>query len=260
MDCEACGARNDDDAKFCTQCAEALPRPPRGDASRRGSHGQSPGGAPVARIGVILLAMVGLGLGLYRIANRPSVQIEVIDAPEIAMRPPDAPEPTSVREQAPAREPTESERTLAGTWVATVGPQAPRRASIEGTMVQMRALQTGQAEPATRCVWLELYQNLRGFQHECGVVNGEPSALEQTDPATGESAPLGVSLSWSFQDGRLQLHYDEPMIVGTVRFTETVLALPEGSPPFDVTQSFPGHDDVPAQTHRFEVFSGRYLE
>ncbi|MEZ4338067.1 MAG: hypothetical protein R3B82_15715 [Sandaracinaceae bacterium] len=102
-----------------------------------------------------------------------------------------------------------------------------------------------------RCLWIELYDNLRGFQHECGVVNGEPSVLAQTDPVTGRQSDLGVALRWRVEEGALRLTYDDDLVVGGVRFREMALALPQGSAPFRVTMSFPGHDEIPPQTHDF---------
>jgi hypothetical protein len=95
-------------------------------------------------------------------------------------------------------------------------------------------------------------------------VDGEPSVLERTDPATGRSRPLGVGFRWSVDEAGLSIAYDEAMIVSaggrSTRFHRTVLALPrQGSAPFDVQQSFPEHPDVPPIAQRYEVFPGRYL-
>lgn len=252
MNCEACGKNNDSDARFCTGCRTPLPLADAPDPTR------GEGGVPARRIIGLVLGLAVLGFGAMRLANRPSMQIETINMPAPQYRAPEAPVAPNVREEPPARPPTETERLLAGTWVARVGHDAPRRASTEASMVQIGALRQGHVDTIERCVWLELYENLRGFAHECGVMNGEPSVLEQTDPVTGRSTSLGASLRWSLDGRRLRLEYDEDMRVGGVTFRATELELPTGSPPFEVVQTFPERE-VPAQHHRFEVFSGSYL-
>jgi len=260
MECTKCGAALEADSKFCTRCAAPVAVASDGDSgeARRGAPASGPGQG--AKIVGVLLALGTLVLGIVRLTNRPSVQIEVIDTPVVGA----APVPVVPRGAAPEREPTESERALAGTWVATMGFDAPRPATTGGMLVQIQAIRAGLTDAVQRCIWLELYDNLRGFQHECGVVNGEPSVLQQDDPLSGRARPLGVSFRWSFDAGRLSITYDEEMTVTTgdrtTRFVRTELALPQGSPPFDVQQSFPDHPDVPPLTPRFEVFPGTYLD
>ena len=255
MDCKGCGRVNDEDANFCTGCRAPLTvGEPRPDAGERAQ-----GSLPAGRIAGLLLGLGVLAVGAFRLAHRPSVQIETFEVSAPTYRAPDAPLASTVRAEPAARPPTETERLLAGTWVARVGHDAPRRASIDATMVQIGALRSGQVDGIERCVWLELYENLRGFAHECAVTNGEPSMLEQTDPRTGRSMPLGAALHWSVDGRRLRLEYDEDMAVGAVTFRVTELELPFGTPPFDVTQTFPEHPDLPPQAHRFEVFSGSFL-
>lgn len=254
MECDRCGAENDEDARFCSQCRAPIEEAPAPAAPIQG------GGVSGAQVLGIVSAVLAIGVAIMRLASRPSVHIETIPAPPpIQYAEPDAPAVTSVRTEAPERAPTESERTLAGTWVGRVGLDAPRRASMAGTMTQLGALQQGLVQPVDRCLWIELYDNLRGFQHECGVVNGEPSVLAQTDPVTGRQSDLGVALRWRFEEGALRLTYDADLVVGATHLRDLALALPDGSSPFDVTMTFPGHEDLAAQTHTFEAFPGRYL-
>ncbi len=254
MECEACGRVNEGDARFCDGCAAPLPR----RVPRRAA--PEAGGLPPGRIVGLVVGLAVLGLSALRLANRPSVQIETIDIPAPEYRAPDAPLAPNVRAQAPARAPTESEALVAGTWVATVGFNAPRRAVSASSMVQLGAASQGQINSLQRCVWLELYPNLRGFSHECGVVNGEPSALEQTNPITGQRSSLGASFRWSLEGTRLRLEYDEDLRVDGVTLRTVEMELPVGSAPFDVVQTFPDHEEVAPQPARFEVFSGQYLD
>lgn len=256
MECPECGEENDDDARFCAQCRAPMPPSP---AHRPPAASE---GTPISggRVLAIVAAVLSIGLGIVRLANRPSAYIDTIPAPPpIAYQEPSAPAASTARTAAPERAPTESERSLAGTWVGRVGIDGPQRASAAGTLTQLGAVQQGLVQTLDRCLWIELYDNLRGFQHECGVVNGEPSVLAQTDPVTGRQSDLGVALRWRVEEGALRLTYDDDLVVGGVRFREMALALPQGSAPFRVTMSFPGHDEIPPQTHDFEAFQGRYL-
>lgn len=275
-ECTACGAAMEGGSKFCNRCGEPVPDeldeggPHDVDDARLADEvarvGRAPAGTsgpgPGAKIAGFATGLALIVFGIFRLMNRPSVELEVIEAPDVGYGM--GATPTELpRDRAADRAPTGSERALAGTWVARVGFDAPRPAAMGATLVEIQALRAGLAQPLERCIWLELYANLRGFQHECGVVGGEPSVLQRTDPVTGGSSPLGVAFRWSFEDGRLAITYDEDMVVSaggrTTRFVETTLALPQGSPPFDVQQSFPEHPEVPPLALRFEVFAGSYL-
>ncbi len=282
LECPECGAALEEDSRFCNACAAPLgededPAPAPG-ARGRPYLGEEDEGAretrrtagPIAsppvetprtafmalRIGIAILAVV---VAIVKLSNRPSVHIEPIDipAPQYADTPPVIP-----HDEAPARAPTESERALAGTWVARVGDDAPRPATSGSWMVQIEATRAGLATFAQRCVWLELYDNLRGFWNECGVVDGEPTALQREDRGTGDTSPLGVPFRWSFDGERLAITYDADMTLpredGSVVFRQAVLALPRGTPPLEVEESFPEHPDVPPRTVRFEVFPRAY--
>lgn len=215
------------------------------------------------RIVGILLALAVIVLGIVKLTNRPSVQIVPIEGADMGYGSEVDPYVEIPDDDPAERTLTESERALAGTWVARTGFDAPHPASTGSMLVQIQAIRAGLTNGAERCIWLELYDNLRGFQHECGVANGEPSVLQRTDPATGRSRPLGVGFRWSFDGAGLSITYDEPMIVSAggrmTRFERTVLALPRGVAPFDVQQSFPEHPDIAPLTQRFDVFPGRYL-
>lgn len=208
----------------------------------------------------VVVAALSIGIGVMQLSNRPTIEYNVIETPAVAYREPNAPLPEAVRSQVPTRVATDAERALAGTWVAKLGLaaslNAPRRASVEGFMVQMRATQQGISE---RCLWLELYENLSGFLHECGVVEGEASVLGQTNRGGGQAA-LGAALHWSQEGGTIQLSFDEDLVVGSTHVREVALGLPEGSAPFEVAMSFPGHEEIATQTHMFEAFPGRFLE
>lgn len=251
------GEDDRDDERAGDEQREGPPEPALGAPAPEGAPGQA------GKVIGLVLGLLVIVLGLVRLANRPSVQFEVIEPPDLGYGTGSGPAPVVPRDAPPERAPTETERALAGTWVATVGFDAPRPASMGATLVQIQALRAGLAEPTQRCIWLELYDNLRGFQHECGVVDGQPSVLQRTDPVTGRSSPLGVAFRWGFDGRLLSITYAEDMMVTangrTTRFVQTALALPEGSPPFDVQQSFPEHPDVPPLAHRYEVFSGSYL-
>ena len=291
MECTHCGAALEPGSELCARCgrpiASASLDAARDDLDEPGDAGGEEGGeragdepregpaepalgAPAegapgqaGKVIGLVLGLLGIVLGIVHLANRPSVQIEVIEPPDLGYGTGGGPATVVPRDAPPERAPTDTERALAGTWVATVGFDAPRPASTGATLVQIEALRAGLAEPMQRCIWLELYDNLRGFQHECGVVGGQPSVLQRTDPLTGRSSPLGVGLRWSLEGRVLALTYDEAMVLTahgrTTRFLQTALALPTGSPPFDVQQSFPEHPDVPPLAHRYEVFSGSYL-
>lgn len=304
MECTKCGAEIEADSKFCSRCAAPVLGAHTARSEDDGDHvgdddedadedadeddeadddqqaGEDDGdrdtraraSAPAsgpgagAKVAGVVLGLAMIVLGILRLTNRPSIEIVPIEPPDLGYGASGAAGAPIVvpRDAPPERAPSESERALAGTWVATVGFDAPRPASMGSTLVQIQALRSGLSEPTQRCIWLELYDNLRGFQHECGVVDGEASVLQRTDPVTGRSSPLGVAFRWSFEDGRLSLTYDEDMVVAaggqTLRFVRSVLTLPRaGSPPFDVQQSFPEHPDAAPLAQRFDVFAGSYL-
>ncbi|MGE0785900.1 MAG: hypothetical protein AB7S26_09450 [Sandaracinaceae bacterium] len=269
--CTTCGADNDGDAIFCSACASRLTdaegeadpsEPPTREPPRRAeTHPEATSsGMSGGRWLAVLSLVLTIGAGLLRLANRSSPpHYEPIDVPPQLV---EAPSATAIRGEPPAREPSEIERALAGTWVA-MGDDTPQRASSQGTMVQLEGAATGQIEPLQRCAWIELYDNLRGYQHECGVVNGEASLLDRTDPISGRRSSLGASLRWNVEGSTVHLEYDEDMRTPSrahPSFRHLALELPAGESPFAVTQSLPDHADVGPRTVTYEVFSGTYLD
>ncbi|HEY8429638.1 MAG TPA: zinc ribbon domain-containing protein, partial [Sandaracinaceae bacterium] len=241
--CEACGAELDADSKFCDQCAaptrlalerastdgslesEAHDAPNEDGAVQVAGGGDrdaraKPGSARIVSVVVAVLAL--LLIGVSWLSRRPTVRFEVIEPPDVADG---AGARSPPRELPPERAPTDSERALAGTWVATGSFDVPRPAAGGSVLLEAQAIQQGRLDPVQRCIWLELYENLRGFQHECAVAGGEPTVLERTDPVTGRSSPHGVAFRWSVENGALRLEYDEDMIAGvgggSLRFRRT---------------------------------------
>ncbi len=171
---------------------------------------------------------------------------------------------------------TDSEKVLAGTWVAKVGAAAPRSSAVDGKVMLgmdpgqelvpgvMKAIEDDK-HVSTACVWLELYENLHGFRNECALMNGEPSALQKNDPFTGAAQPFGIALTWRHEDGAIWLDYAEPLVVpdgkgGSRPITRVRLAMEPGAgPKHRVTQTFPEHPDLAPQIDEFEIMSGAFL-
>lgn len=67
MFCAKCGARNDDDARFCIKCGSQLLQPPRSDGLLRAPHrGRRYRFALASVAAVVVLAAIALGFSLYR--------------------------------------------------------------------------------------------------------------------------------------------------------------------------------------------------
>ncbi|WP_157596327.1 hypothetical protein [Plesiocystis pacifica] len=181
----------------------------------------------------------------------------------------------ALRGQSAPRPVSELERSLAGTWTAKVGPDAPRPVWMkEMVMLQTHGQGAGaildavekDRRVATNCVWLELYANLRGFRNECMLLEGTPQALQQHDPNTGAPEPYGVAFSWTVEDRFVRITYDHPMLLPAadgepLEFRETTLELRAGGGAVHtLTQAFPEHPEVPGVERQFEIAPGSYLD
>lgn len=198
-------------------------------------------------------------------------------APPLAKTtPPPADSIVASRSKPAPRALTDTEKLLAGTWVAKVRSSAPRSSAVDGKVVLgidpgqelvpgvMKAIDDDK-QVSTACVWLELYDNLHGFRNECAVMNGEPSALQKNDPFTGAAQPFGIEFTWRHDGGAVWLDYAEPLVVpdgkgGSLRIASARLDLDPGAgPKHRVTQTFPEHPDLPPQVDEFEIMSGAFL-
>jgi hypothetical protein len=189
--------------------------------------------------------------------------------------------------QKPARPPSDQERLLAGTWVAKVGDYASRSA-VMGDKV-MLALDSKNPDLvsnvmdaiekdnklASNCVWLELRDDLTGFRRECAVVNGEPSALDQNDLATGEKKDFGTKLEWFIDEkdkNKLKIHFADDMLVPARRDGKLVMLVfrtwwlqidkadkAAGDNNFLVKEWFPEHDYALPTEYTYLIASGQYL-
>lgn len=262
--CETCKAPLDADAAFCDQCGtpvsvksppEPSPQAPEQPATTTG------GGGRIALS--VLVGGAALVTGIMRLNDDSRApQFEVIETPPIV--PPDRPEPKSLREQAPSRPPTELERSVAGTWVASSPPPIVDANTMVTTMASLEAIQAG-AKPQMPqpCLWLELYDNLTGYQHECAVIDGEPSVFDQQTFGSPVKRAVGVSFTWSF-DERIELVYDQPMTTPPgagprVEVRSVTLDIVPGTQPIEARLAFPEHPSMRPKTLHFEAFAGAYL-
>jgi hypothetical protein len=189
--------------------------------------------------------------------------------------------------QRPTRASSDQEQLLAGTWAAKVGDYASRSAvmadkvmfALDGNNPDLISSAVDAVEKdkrlASNCVWLELRPDFTGFRRECAVVNGEPSALDQTDFATGEKKDFGVKLEWFIDandKNKLKIHFADDMLVPTKRDGKLVMLVfrtwwlqldkPDkaaGDNNFLVKEWFPEHDYELPTEYTWFVASGRYL-
>ena len=182
---------------------------------------------------------------------------------------------------APSGPLSESERALVGTWAATVGDYAARSVFMaDKVMFDLRDAGGGvsgivkaienDSRIKSSCVWLELFEQRTGIRRECALVNGEPSALDKTDPVTGKKSDLGTTFAWYYDQPAksVRVRFDADMLVPAVRggavsnlrFRVWSLAFGEKSGDgFRMKESFPEHDYEQAAQYVYEIFPGRFL-
>jgi hypothetical protein len=151
---------------------------------------------------------------------------------------------------------TQTETSLAGTWVARVDGQASQTKALRDKMfVAPPGVSPGD------CIWLELYDDLTGFRDECAVVSGEPSALESKNALTGQTQRL--AFDWEAADAaHVKITYrDDVLLPGAAKpFRSWHLAfVRQDGDLIYFAESFP---ELGADVHReygWEIISGRYL-
>jgi hypothetical protein len=177
---------------------------------------------------------------------------------------------------------TEVEKPLVGTWAASVGDFATRTAFMSGFVAFN--LQGGKGLEGiveaikkddrlkTSCIWLELFEDRKGVRRECAIFNGEPSALDLSNPLTGEKKDSGVKLEWYFDAAAkvVRVRYEGDMLVPSVdqktqemrdlRFRHWVLKLgKQVGDGIEVQESIPEHDyDLPSR-YVYQIFPGSFL-
>jgi hypothetical protein len=184
----------------------------------------------------------------------------------------------------PTRARNSQEDVLYGTWAAKVGDYATRSAfmadrvmfTLEGSgkdlVTKITDAIANDNRLATSCIWLELRPDFTGIRRECAVVNGEASALDQTDFQTGAKKDLGTALEWYIDDktGRIVIHFAADMLVPALRdgklrslvFRTWVLQIGKkvGDNTFTVTESFPEHDYTLPTRYAYEIVPQRFLD
>ena len=178
---------------------------------------------------------------------------------------------------------SEAERPLVGTWVATVGDYATRTAfmsdkvmfnlqgaggGVEGIVEALK----NDNRVKTSCIWLELFEDRKGIRRECALFNGEPSALDLTNPLTGKKSDSGATLEWFFDPAAkgVRVRFEADMLVPALdektkavknlRFRHWTLRLgnKEGKG-FQVQESVPEHDYELPVRYVYEIFEGSFL-
>lgn len=175
-----------------------------------------------------------------------------------------------------------SEKALVGTWAASVGEDATRSAFMaDKVMFGLGGTKGGidgivdavknDNRIKTSCVWLELFDDRTGIRRECAIVNGEPSALDMSNPLTGQKTDAGTKLSWYYDlpakvvrvrfDGDMLVRQTTDGGVRDLRFRIWVLRLGEKvGDAFKVEETIPEHDyKVPTQ-YSYEIFPGSFLD
>lgn len=188
----------------------------------------------------------------------------------------------------PQRAASDQESLLAGTWVAKVGDFAPRSAAMADKVMYAldranpdlvsNALAAIEADNklASSCIWLELRAGFTGYRRECAIVNGQPSALDQNDIATGKKRDLGVAVEWFIDaedKNKLKIRYAEDMVVPALHdgklallvFRTHYLQLDKadaagGKNYFLVKEWFPEHDYALPTEYSYFIASGEYLK
>jgi len=187
----------------------------------------------------------------------------------------------------PTRAQNQQEQLLAGTWAANVGNFASRSVAMADKAVYAidrknpdlisNALDAIEKDNklATNCVWVELRPDFTGFRRECTVVNGNASALDQTDPMTGKKSDFGTKLEWFIDEtdkNKLKIHFADDMLVPAMRdgklvqlvFRTWYLQLDRadetaGANHFKVKEWFPEHDYTLPTEYTWDIESGSYL-
>lgn len=238
------------------------------------------------RLGALALALV---LALAPGCDRPPPLAPPAPPPASpSATPPPTPEPTpAVQAVAPALEVpwtpperalSERERGLVGTWTATVDARATQTAFMSGMVgLGLPAGQTGNVLDVVakgerlaldQCHWLELREGFRGFRSECMLGPDGPSALEGTNPLTGEKSDLGTAFDWYLDGEQLRLRTDGDLVVlragadgaEKLTFRQWTLTLDrETEPGWSVTESVPTYGYTLPAAHEYQVFPGAFL-
>jgi hypothetical protein len=236
-------------------------------------------------------AFLLVGLACRREEPLPAPPVIPAPSPPAAAKPAEA--KPSVRVIPPMREIawalphgslTSAEKALVGTWVASVDELAARTAFMSGFVgFNLQGQDKGIAgivdaigkndRLKTNCIWLELFEDRRGIRRECALVNGEPSALDLSNPLDGAKKDSGVKLEW-YADAKakaVRLHYEAELLVSSadpktkeardLRFRHQILRLGKkvSEHGVEVRESFPEHDyELPAR-YVYEIHTGRFL-
>src|SRR5690348_1924875 len=80
VECTACGAENEPGSRFCNECGESIS--PHG-AEVEPPHERASAPGMGTRIAGIVGAIALIALGIVKLTNRPTVQLEVIEAPDV---------------------------------------------------------------------------------------------------------------------------------------------------------------------------------
>jgi hypothetical protein len=139
-------------------------------------------------------------------------------------RAPDVPPKKAIEWKLPDRTLTKREQVLIGTWTAKQDESGTEVATIAGGVLFDTAGKKGDAlglvegvlqnkRIPTGCVWMELRADFRGHRSACALSQGEPAALEGTNPLTGETKELGTDFEWYLDGDVVKIHAASDLVV-----------------------------------------------
>jgi hypothetical protein len=179
---------------------------------------------------------------------------------------------------------SDSEKAVSGTWIAKVGDDATRSAFLADKLMfgfgekkkgqdfiaaTIEAIESDE-RMQTNCIWLELFADRTGIRRGCALIDGEPSALDKTDPFTGKKSDFGTRLQWYYDlpSKQVRIRFDDDMLVPAVgdggsrflRFRHWTLSFgKKAQSGFEMKEQVPEHDfSLPVQ-YIYEIFPGSFL-
>ena len=126
----------------------------------------------------------------------------------------------------------------------------------------------GEKLDLSSCIWLEFRDNFRGFRSECMLGADGPSALEGTNPVTGEKTDLGTGFDWYATGTEIHIRTDNDLIahrsesghVQKLTFRNWTLRLGQRKGDgYVVTEFIPAYDYTLPTPYQYDAYIGSFI-